>query len=182
MPKKWGSTAVKRSMADRDRSAFLYMEPDPDTPDHAQCKTCFNFLRGVGRCHWLQEDDEIDFDDTCGLYGQGTPNDDPNAKPSGQYTKETVGFFDGRVTCHRCNAYDDRDKSHIHCDLYVQLNRMLPQLWKLKEEVIPRGCCNAWGEGKRDPKRFGPYGPLPDADDAGSGGILAQMLKKSGTL
>jgi hypothetical protein len=161
----------------RDRSAFLYMEPKPDTPDHAQCATCEKFLRANGKCHHLQANDDVDGDDTCGMYAQGEPNDDPEATPTGQYTKETLGFFDGRVQCQRCNVYDDRDKLNIHCDLYVQLNRMFPRLWKLDEKVKPRGCCNAWGGGNRDPERFGPYGPLPDADDAQSGGLLAQMLE-----
>ncbi len=159
----------------RDRSAFLYMEPRPDTPDHAQCATCEMFLRVVGKCHHLQAEDKVDGDDTCGMYSQGRPNDDKDAKPSGQYTKETLGFFEGRVTCQHCNAYDDRDKSNIHCDLYVQLNRIFPHLFKLKESIKPRGCCNAWGEGKRDPKQFGPYGPLPDADDPNAGGLLAKL-------
>jgi hypothetical protein len=159
----------------RDRSAFLYMEPRPDTPEHAQCGTCANFNDQRDRCRWFSEKDEVDADDTCGLYAQGKPSAD--IKPTGQYRPEEVGFFEGAVQCHRCDMYDDRDKKRIHCDLYVQLTRMFPRLWKLDEKIKPRGCCNAWGPAPRDPKRFGPYGPLPDADDDGPGGMLARLLK-----
>lgn len=164
----------------RDRSAFLYYEPNPDTPDHAQCATCWKFLRGIGKCDEMDEKYSTDDDDTCGAYGQGEPNDDPKARPRGKYTPKDVGWLDGKVQCHRCNAYDDRDKTRIHCDLYVQLNRIFPRLFKLIEVVRPRACCNAWGPGKRDPKNFGPYGPMPDADDPNSGGILSRLLKAIG--
>lgn len=161
----------------RDRSAFAFFEPHPNIPDHAQCSSCSKFLRAIGRCFTMKEDDETAGGDTCVMYEQGEPNDDPNAKPSGQYTKKDVGWYSGKVTCQHCNVYDDRDKANIHCDLFVQLNRTFPRIWKLNEKIKPRTCCNAWGKGKRDPKRFGPYGPIPDADDPNVGGPLADLAK-----
>jgi hypothetical protein len=154
----------------RDRSAFAYMEPDPDTKKFAQCGTCAMFLRKVERCHWLGPDDKVDADDSCVMYVQGEPSDDPKAKPTGALEPKTVGLFDGRVRCENCNAHDFRDPARKHCDLFVQLNRMFPRMWNLKTEIKPHACCNAWAPGERDPKNFGPYGPLPDQDD--SGGIL----------
>jgi hypothetical protein len=158
----------------RDRSTFLYMEPDPDIPDHAQCSSCRNFNDVEGLCFWLSAKDEVDGDDSCGEYGQGEPSSD--IVPTGQYTKETLGFVDHQVRCENCNAFDDRDQTNLHCDLYVQLNRMFPRLWRLIEEVKPRGCCNAQMPGKRNPKNFGPYGPIPDDDDPNVGGLITEIL------
>jgi hypothetical protein len=160
----------------RDRSAFLYMEPHPDIPDHAQCGSCENFNDVKGVCRWLSKTDEVDADDSCGLYAQGAPSAD--IEPTGQYTPEEVGFYDGKVRCQNCNALDARDAKRIHCDLYVQLTRMFPRLFKLDERVKPRGCCNAFAPGKRNPKNFGPYGPIPDPDDPNVGGLIMDVMKK----
>jgi hypothetical protein len=159
----------------RDRSAFLYMEPDPDIKDFAQCGSCMHFIPDEGRCFWLSDKDEVDADDSCGFYAQGKP---AGGKPSGQYTPETLGFYEGKVRCENCDGYDDRDKDHIHCDVYVQLTRMLPHIWKLDEKVKPHACCNAYANGKRDPKNFGPYGPIPDPDDPHVGGLISKMVSK----
>jgi hypothetical protein len=164
----------------RDRSAFAYMEPDPDTREFAQCGSCAMFLCKIGRCYWLGPSDEVDDDDSCVMYVQGEPNDDPNAKPTAALTPKTVGFFSGQVRCENCNAHDFRDPKRMHCDLFVQLNRMYPKMWHLKTEIKPHACCNAWASGARDPKNFGPYGPLPDADDPNAGGMLARLLKSLG--
>lgn len=157
----------------RDRSAFLYMEPNPETDKFATCGTCASFNREKKRCKWFGPNDEVDENDTCGLYVQG-PN--TNEAPTGFSTKKEAGFFDGPPQCRRCNAYDARDKSRIHCDLYVQLNRMLPKQWKLDEEIKPHACCNAWEGGDRNPKQFGPYGPIPDKDDPKVGGLIDKYV------
>lgn len=161
----------------RDRSAFGYMEPSPDTREFAQCGTCAMFLRRIGRCHWLRPQDCVDDDDTCIMYAQGEPNDDPKAKPTGTFAPETVGFFDGQVRCENCNAFDARDPKRKHCDLYVQLNRTFPRMWDLKPAVKPHACCNAWSPGDRKPGNFGPYGPIPDADDPNVAGPLGKLVK-----
>jgi hypothetical protein len=147
------------------------MEPSPETDKFATCGTCARFNREKGRCYWFSNSkaDEVDENDTCGLYVQG-PN--TTEEPRSLVTKKEAGFFDGPPQCRRCNAFDNRDKSHQHCDLYVQLNRMFPNMWKLKEEVKPHACCNAWEGGERNPKRFGPYGPIPDPDDPKVGGSI----------
>ncbi len=164
----------------RDRSAFGYMEPDPNIKEFAQCGSCAMFLRKVGRCHWLRKNDKVNDDATCIMYVQGTPNDDSKAEPTGSFDPETVGFYDGQVRCENCNARDFRDPYRKHCDLYVQLNRMYPNMWKLETKVEPRGCCNAWSPGDRNPKQFGPYGPLPDADDQKHGGLLFRLIQGLG--
>jgi len=158
----------------RNRSAFAYMEGKPDTPAFAQCSTCTMFLRGVGRCHWLGET-EVDGDDSCVMYVQGAPNDDPQAKPTGKLKPSTVGFYSGKVRCQNCNAFDSRNPNDLHCDLYVQLNRMFPRMWNLDRKVERHACCNAWAPGKRDPKNFGPNGPIPDADDPKVGGLIMKV-------
>jgi hypothetical protein len=160
----------------RDRSAFAYMEPHPDTSQFAQCGTCAMFLRGVGRCYWLGAHDQVDSDDSCVMYVQGRPDDRRDARPTGILKPETVGFYSGKVRCENCNAHDFRDPARKHCDLFVQLNRMFPEMWDLKTEIKPHACCNAWSSGERDPKNFGPYGPMPDADDPRAGGALSKLL------
>jgi hypothetical protein len=164
----------------RDRSTFLYMEPaDPKNDDFAQCGTCIEWIKDKDRCYLHRTSDEIDADDSCGLYVEGEPRS--GLKPLGLVTPKVSGLVDEQTRCHNCNAYDGRDQSHIHCDLYVQLNRMFPHVFDLKEEIEPHACCNAMEPGKRDPKRFGPYGPIPDADDPKVGGLVTR-LRKSGQI
>jgi hypothetical protein len=158
----------------RDRSTFLYFEPKPDTPEHAQCETCCNWNPNK-LCFWLGKNDHPDGDDSCGMYGQGKPSTD--IVPTAQYTPKDVGLVSEQTRCENCNAFDSRDKTNLHCDLYVQLNRIFPRLFKLDVKVKPRGCCNAMEPGKRNPKQFGPYGPIPDADDPNVGGMIAKLLK-----
>lgn len=160
----------------RDRACFLYMEPKPDTPEHAQCVTCIRWGSVNKRCEELQKNDVVDKDDSCGLYSQGKPK--PVVVPSGQYTKKIVGFVSEKTRCENCNVFDNRDKNpkEWHCDLYVQLNRILPRMFKLDIYVKPRGCCNLMAPGKRNPDRFGPYGPIPDADDPNVGGLLMKVI------
>src|SRR5581483_8378288 len=104
----------------RDRSAFLYLEPNPDTSEHAQCATCFNWLSKIERCRWLSQDFEVDSDDSCGFYIQGNPQIE--GAPLGLITPQQAGFVDEKVRCENCNAIDTRDPKRIHCDFYVQLN------------------------------------------------------------
>ena len=158
----------------RDRSAFGYMEPHPDTPEFGQCRTCRLWLRKVKKCYWLRPQDHVDAADSCIMYGQGAPNDDPNAKPTGTFAPDVVGFYDGSVRCENCNARDFRDPTKPHCDFFVQLNRMLPKLFDLEERIKPRACCNAFDPGTRDPQQFGPIGPMADTDD----GRVQQMVKR----
>ncbi len=164
-------------MADvkRDRSTFLYMEPaQPGNDDFAQCGTCIEWLSDISKCRLHGKGDDIDADDSCGLYVEGEPQQ--GLEPLGLVTPEISGLVDEQTRCHNCNAYDGRDQQRIHCDLYVQLNRILPELFELEERVEPNACCNAMVPGKRDPSIFGPYGPIPDGDDEGAkGGLLARM-------
>ena len=171
--------AIKEGVIDepRDRACFLYFEPKPDTPKHAQCATCIKWGKINLRCEDLQKNDVVDAGDSCGAYDQGEPKDFAN--PSGRYTKKDLGFVSHKVRCENCNVFDDRDKDpkEWHCDLYVQLNRMLPRLFKLNIYVKPRACCNLQALGKRNPKRFGPYGPMPDADEPNAAGFISKMMK-----
>src|ERR1700677_1835020 len=160
----------------RDRATFLFFTPNPNIPDHAQCSSCKNFNDVKGKCFWLNSNDDVVGGGSCGMYGQGKPSGD--IVPCGQYTKKDVGYVHHPVRCENCNVFDDRDKSNMHCDLYVQLNRVFPRLFKLDVKVTPRSCCNAQSPGKRNPKRFGPYGPIPDADDPNVGGKITQIIDR----
>jgi hypothetical protein len=150
------------------------MEPHPSVSNHAQCGSCHNWGKGNKRCYYLQAKDKVDADDSCGLYGQGKPQ--ATVEPSGQYTKAELGFVDEQVRCENCREFDNRDPKHLHCDFYAQLTRILPLQFQLDKNVNPKGCCNAMMPGPRNPKNYGPYGPIPDADDPGAkGGLITKI-------
>lgn len=165
----------------RDRSTFLYMEPaDDNNDDFAQCETCVEWIKDTDRCYLHRKHDEIDGDDSCGLYVEGEPR--TGVEPIGLVTPEVSGLVSEQTRCHNCNAFDGRDPNRIHCDFFVQLNRMLPKLFNLKERIKPNACCNAMIPGKRNPKIFGPYGPIPDADDQNAKGgsiVRAGLVRQS---
>lgn len=125
----------------RDRSAFGYMEPHPAIPDFAQCGTCRLWLKPHANCFWYAEKDKVTAADSCIMYVQGPPCTDPTVTCVDQLTPEETGFHKGAVRCENCDAYLKEINS---CNLYVKLNRAFPQLFKLKTNVKPKACCNAW--------------------------------------
>ena len=122
------------------RWAFLYLEPkDPaGSKDFAQCKTCQLFMPGKKSCGIFGPDDVVKANASCGLYLQGKPHDDQPMQEI--VTPEAAGYVEGAVRCENCSWYKDGQ-----CDLFAQLDKAMPDTFKLGSTVSPKGCCNAWG-------------------------------------
>jgi hypothetical protein len=156
------------------RATFLYMDPRQPAGKFAQCGTCQWWIPGQDRCVQHSEGDKIDGDDSCGLYSPMATRD-KDAKPLGLVTPQESGLVSRKVRCQNCMFFDPTTESRKHCDLYTQLNRVMPALFDLDRYVDEHGCCNAQTPGERDPKVFGPFGPLdPDGEamDSDDGFIL----------
>lgn len=121
------------------RNAFIYMPPKGDKNNFAQCGTCINFLPEDGRCAIMGKSVEIDEDDSCGLYVNGTPNNDQECVA--RVTPEQAGLVDSKVRCENCRAFDGG-----WCELYGKINKALPETFDLEEKVDAKACCNAWME------------------------------------
>jgi hypothetical protein len=154
------------------RATFLYMDPQEPKEEFAQCGTCAHFIEDKGRCELHGADVEVDDDDSCGLYVHGEA--DEEEEPQGYVTPEESGLVSREVRCENCMFFDPDSEPKKHCDLYSQLNRMMPSAFDLDRYVDEHGCCNAQTPGKRNTKVFGPFGPLrePGQDDDGKGGAL----------
>lgn len=139
------------------RATYLYMDPKAPKGQFAQCGTCAHFIEEKDRCELHGKDDDIDDDDSCGLYVRGPAS---TGEPQGFVTPEQSGFVSREVRCENCMFFDPDSEPREHCDLYSQLNRILPKLFDLDRYVKAQGCCNAQTPGKRNPKVFGPIGPL----------------------
>jgi hypothetical protein len=140
------------------RASFLYMDPKSPATQFAQCATCVQFIDDKKRCVLHGRRDVIDGDDSCGLYSRGDPS--TGKDPLGLVTADESGLVSRQVRCENCMFFDPGTEPRKHCDLYTQLNRMMPNLFDLDRYVNERGCCNAQTPGKRNPKVFGPIGPI----------------------
>jgi len=125
---------TKNSTEKITRVAFLYMEGDEE--DYAQCSSCFLYTPDRKRCAILGDDLEVDPDDTCALYIHGEPVDDQPIVA--RVTQEEAGYLKERVQCQRCKYGGDK------CGLFAMLNKKLPNIFDLEEEISPTGCCNAF--------------------------------------
>lgn len=150
----------------RDRSAFLYMEPSPDTPEFAQCGTCTHFIPDTGRCFLFSDKDNVDADDSCGLYVQGEPQG--GREPSGSVDPDVAGFYKGNVRCENCVSLSGET-----CGLFKKLNRFMPGVWNLDELVKPRACCNAFEGERSDPA------PKKPDDNRERGGMSRAVVAKA---
>lgn len=145
------------------RAAFLYMDPRKPKNKFAQCITCMHFLGD--RCEWFGPGDEVGGGDSCGEYIRGKAR--PGAVPLGIATKKELGFVSRKVRCENCCFFDSQTEPREHCDFYTQLNLILPGLFALDRYVDHQGCCNAQTPGARNPKVFGPFGPIKHGDSNG---------------
>jgi len=115
------------------REAFLYMESDEE--DFAQCGTCWQFDPEQKRCAILGPDFEVDADDSCCLYTKGDPVEGQPMVT--RVTPKDAGFVKREVRCENC-VYGGKK-----CELYVMLNKKLPDVFNLNPNIKPRACCNA---------------------------------------
>lgn len=144
------------------RATFLYMDPKAPKTKFAQCGTCPHWIPGMDRCELHRSQDKIDDDDSCGLYVHGKP---AGTHPMGLVTPEQSGLVSRQVRCENCMFFDPDTEPREHCDFYTQLNRLFPSLFNLDRYVDSHGCCNAQTPGARNPKVFGPIGPLSNGQD-----------------
>jgi Pyruvate/2-oxoacid:ferredoxin oxidoreductase delta subunit len=141
------------------RDAFLYFNHRPNSPktEFAQCVTCRMFVPD----EYMGTDSDMDLcvahgsnvkvgeEYSCGLYS-GWPKGPPNPQVirdhaaelkkgiPGSVTPKESGLVERKVRCENC-AFFDKNK----CRLYMMLNKTLPNLFDLDENVEPYGCCNA---------------------------------------
>lgn len=124
-----------RDKGKNTRDCFLYMEPKPPVDQFAQCGTCRLYVSGVSRCSILGPDVEVPEGASCGSYVHGEPHEQPIRAST---TPEEVGLVFHQVRCSNCVSFADRK-----CNLYIQLNKALPDLFDLDENVSAFACCNA---------------------------------------
>lgn len=134
----------------RERDSFGYMEPSPDIPNFAQCGSCRLFIRAKRNCYWFNKAKDVDADDACIMYVQGA-NMRADAEATGALDPKVVSFAEGKTRCENCNAYN---KDAGGCHLFYLLSRLLPRFYKLKIDVKPRACCNAYERGSYSPRIF----------------------------
>ena len=120
-----------------DRSAFIYLPPKGNKKEFAQCSTCQLFLPTKERCGIFGKSDKVVADASCGLYIQGTPNDDQPI--TGVVTPDQAGYVLGQVRCENC-SWGNNGK----CGLFELLNEKLSDVFKLNETIDAQGCCNAF--------------------------------------
>lgn len=144
-----------------NRDAFLYFNHRPNSPktEFAQCVTCRMFVPS----EYMGTDDDMDLciahgskvkvgeEYSCGLYS-GWPKGPPNPQVirdhaaelskgiPGSVTPAESGLVEREVRCQNCFFFKPDEKK---CGLYMALNKALPELWDLDENVDPFGCCNA---------------------------------------
>jgi hypothetical protein len=160
------------------RDAMGFVKAGDRGRNNAQCVSCWKWGKNNKRCATLQPDDVVKARDSCVNYEPGTPQ--ATVEPNGAWTKITAGFVSHEVRCGQCREFDDRDYDNTHCDLYAQLNRILPLKFDLDKHVDEYDCCNFQTPGERNPANFGPYGPIPDADDEGKPGGLINTVIRNG--
>lgn len=135
------------------RDAFLFLKGN--SAEFAQCVTCRMFIPegftpdGVDRCIGHGSKVGVGEEWSCGFYSKW-----PRGKPEetviknhakelsgglpGSFTPEESGLVARKVRCINC-AFFDKDK----CGLYIKLNKALPDIFELDENVEKFDCCNA---------------------------------------
>jgi len=119
--------------------AFLYLSPEPNTPDFAQCSSCRDWITGDNLCAIHGPFIEVLGSMSCGLYVYGEP------LPEGHRTMALVsaqesGLVDREVRCENCRF---AMKEATICGLYDMINEAMPDLFDIDINIDPKGCCNA---------------------------------------
>lgn len=141
-----------------DRSAFLFMETRQPEEQFAQCMTCANFINDKKLCKLFSETDVVTKGDSCGFYLPG--ENATGATPVAIVSPDEAGFVSRKVRCEHCKFFDPTNEPRTHCDLYTQLNLILPDVFDLDRYVDEDDCCNANTSGERSPSVFEPFGPI----------------------
>ena len=119
---------------------FLYLNPEPNTPEFAQCATCRDWVTGDNKCVIHGPHVTVTNTMSCGLYVWGPPQ--PEGTPTVAIVTTTEsGLVDREVRCENCIHFDYAGNST--CNFFVTLNDTLSQIFEIDENVEPKGCCNA---------------------------------------
>jgi hypothetical protein len=76
----------------------------------------------------------VDADDACGMFTPGTFK--PGDRIAASVTPKEAGFVKRAVRCEHCRFGGE------NCQLYIKLNRELPEVFNLETAIKPRACCN----------------------------------------
>ncbi len=116
------------------RDAFIYL--DSDEGDFAQCGRCWQFNAEKGRCCILGPDFEVDADDSCCLFVEGSwVEGQPLVE---RISPEDAGFVEREVRCENCEYGGTGE-----CQLYKMLNEKFPDVFQLETSISAKACCNA---------------------------------------
>jgi len=129
----------KQVKEDTDRTAFVYMAPQPPKEIFAQCGSCAHFMPESQRCTLFGKDDKVVAEASCTLYAHGVPSDEQEILES--TTPKEAGYVTGKVRCENCSWFDEEKST---CGLFQSLNKKMKDTFKLQEKVDKYGCCNGF--------------------------------------
>jgi hypothetical protein len=121
-----------------DADAFLYLSPEPNTPDFAQCSSCRDWIKDDDLCRIHGPYLEVLGSMSCGLYVYGEPLAE-EAYVIDLIMPDESGLVDREVRCENCRHFE----APSLCGLFKYLNDKLPDTFEIDTEVEPKGCCNA---------------------------------------
>lgn len=119
--------------------AFLYLNPEPNTPEFAQCATCRDWVTGDNLCVIHGPHTNVTGSMSCGLYVWGPPQPE-GAATAAIVTPTESGLVDREVRCENCIHFDEQEHK---CSFFDFLNSVSPELFDIDVNVEPKGCCNA---------------------------------------
>jgi hypothetical protein len=119
--------------------AFLYLNPEPNTDEFAQCSTCRDWVTGDNKCVIHGPHTTVTGSMSCGLYVWGPPQ--PEGSPTVAIVTPTEsGLVDREVRCENC-IYEMYEATK--CGFFEALNETIPDFFEIDIDIEPRGCCNA---------------------------------------
>lgn len=130
------------------RDAFIYLEPQTRkartklTKNFAQCSTCPMWTGKESlTCTIHGGAVEVKGSMSCGYYTPGSPMPEAAGEEHLLVTPEESGLIEADVRCENCAYMDHTNKV---CKLYSQMNKAMPTVFNLDENVEEKACCNAW--------------------------------------
>lgn len=129
----------KQVKEETDRSAFIYMAPQPPKEIFAQCGSCAHFMPESKRCTLFGKNDVVIAEASCALYAHGVPSDKQEIIEA--TTPTEAGYVLGQVRCENCSWYNEGPST---CGLFEELNSKMGDTFELQENVDKYGCCNGF--------------------------------------
>lgn len=125
-------------MAKLGAETFLYLDPEPDVDDFAQCSSCRDWVTGDNLCLIHGPFITVKGSMSCGLYVYGEPLP-PGHRTYALVSARESGLVDREVRCENCRHMEEGDQ----CGFFTYLNKTLPELFDIDTDIDPKGCCNA---------------------------------------